>query len=155
VWGSPRCLVAQCMVVEYEIKSTYVEHKWGLTHWTKMSFINKKRRTRGRVKKRRRKRTWDVENSRVWRTTKLICGMKMEETSTIGVGVEEIMAGGPWSYFQIENGLVCLKEAPRQWHERLNNFLLSKGSIRGIVDKTLFIRKYETMWYLFKCMLMT
>ena len=36
-----------------------------------------------------------------------------------------------------------MKQAPRQWYERLSNFLLSKGYVRGVVDKTLFIRKHE------------
>jgi len=36
---------------------------------------------------------------------------------------------------------MCLKQAPRQWYERLSNFLTSQGYERGKVDKTLFIRK--------------
>ena len=36
-----------------------------------------------------------------------------------------------------------MKQAPRQWYERLSNFLLSKGYARGAVAKTLFIRKHD------------
>jgi len=34
-----------------------------------------------------------------------------------------------------------LKQTPRQWYERLSNFLLSQGYERGKTDKTLFIKK--------------
>jgi len=34
-----------------------------------------------------------------------------------------------------------LKQTPRQWSERLSNFLLSQGYERGKTDKTLFIKK--------------
>jgi len=34
-----------------------------------------------------------------------------------------------------------LKQALRQWYERLSNFLLSHDYERGQVDKTLFIKK--------------
>jgi len=34
-----------------------------------------------------------------------------------------------------------LKQAPRQWYERLSNFLLSNGYEKGMIDKTLFIKK--------------
>jgi len=37
-----------------------------------------------------------------------------------------------------------LKQAPRQWYERLSKFLLCKGYARGVVDKTLFIRKHAS-----------
>jgi len=36
-----------------------------------------------------------------------------------------------------------LKQVPRQFFEGLSNFILAKGYARGVVDKTLFIRKYE------------
>ena len=44
--------------------------------------------------------------------------------------------------FKLKNALYGLKQAPRQWYKRLRNFLLSKGYDRGVVDKTLFIRKH-------------
>ena len=34
-----------------------------------------------------------------------------------------------------------LKPAPRQWYERLSNFLLLHGYERGMIDKTLIIKK--------------
>jgi len=37
--------------------------------------------------------------------------------------------------------LYGLKQAPKQWYERLSNFLLSNGYERGMIDKTLFIKK--------------
>jgi len=43
----------------------------------------------------------------------------------------------------LKKALYGLKQAPRQWYERLSNFLLSKGFVRGAMDKTLFIRKHE------------
>ena len=41
--------------------------------------------------------------------------------------------------FKLKNALCGLKQAPRQWYERLSNFLLSQGYKRGKTDKTLFI----------------
>jgi len=43
--------------------------------------------------------------------------------------------------FKLKKALYGLKQAPRQWYERLNNFLLSHGYERGMIDKTLFIKK--------------
>ena len=34
-----------------------------------------------------------------------------------------------------------MKQAPRAWYERLNNFLLEKRFSKGKVDTTLFIKK--------------
>jgi len=50
----------------------------------------------------------------------------------------------PYHVFKLKKDLCGLKQAPRQWYERLNNFLLSKGYSRGVVDKTLFIRKHAS-----------
>jgi len=44
----------------------------------------------------------------------------------------------------LKKTLYGLKQAPRQWYERLSNFLLSKRYARGVVDKTLFIRKHAS-----------
>ena len=49
----------------------------------------------------------------------------------------------PNHVFKLKKDLYALKQAPRKWYERLRNFLLSKGYARGVVDKTLFIRKHE------------
>ena len=43
--------------------------------------------------------------------------------------------------FKLKKALYGLKQAPRQWYERLINFLLSHGYERGMIDKTLFIKK--------------
>jgi len=53
---------------------------------------------------------------------------------------------------QAEKGLVYgLKKAPRQWYERLSNFLLSHDYERGKVDKTLFIKKSNFFHYFSLC----
>jgi len=50
----------------------------------------------------------------------------------------------PNHVFKLNKSLYGLKQAPRQWYKRLSNFLLSKGYARGVVDKTLFIRKHAS-----------
>jgi len=47
----------------------------------------------------------------------------------------------PNHVFKLKKALYGLKQAPRKWYERLNNFLLSHGYERGMIDKTLFIKK--------------
>jgi len=47
----------------------------------------------------------------------------------------------PRHVYKLKKALYSLKQAPRQWYERLSNFLLSKSYERGQVDKTLFIKK--------------
>jgi len=47
----------------------------------------------------------------------------------------------PNHVFKFKKALYGLKQAPRKWYERLSNFLLSHGYERGMVDKTLFIKK--------------
>ncbi|CAM8914253.1 unnamed protein product [Rhodiola kirilowii] len=41
----------------------------------------------------------------------------------------------------LDKALYGLKQAPRAWYERLSQFLLSHGYVRGDVDKTLFLLK--------------
>jgi len=43
--------------------------------------------------------------------------------------------------FEFKKALYGLKQSPRQWYERLSNFLLCRGYERGKTDKTLFIKK--------------
>ena len=50
----------------------------------------------------------------------------------------------PNHVFKLKKALYGLKQAPRWWYERLSNFLLSKGYAKGVVDKTLFIRKHAS-----------
>jgi len=47
----------------------------------------------------------------------------------------------PNHVYKLKKALYGLKQAPRQWYERLNNFLLSNGYERGVIEKTLFIKK--------------
>jgi len=47
----------------------------------------------------------------------------------------------PNHVFKLKKTLYWLKQAPRQWYERLRNFLLSHGYERGMIDKNLFIKK--------------
>jgi len=50
----------------------------------------------------------------------------------------------PNHVFKLNKALYGLKQAPQQWYEKLSNFLLYKGYARGVVDKTLFIRKHAS-----------
>ena len=43
--------------------------------------------------------------------------------------------------YKLRNALYGLKQAPRAWHERLRDFLVSKGFKMGKVDTTLFTKK--------------
>ena len=47
----------------------------------------------------------------------------------------------PNHVFKLKKALYHLKQAPRQWYERLSSFLLSHSYERGKTDKTLFIKK--------------
>jgi len=47
----------------------------------------------------------------------------------------------PDHLYKLQKTLYGLKQTPRQWYERLSNFLTSQGYERRKVDKTLFIRK--------------
>jgi len=46
----------------------------------------------------------------------------------------------PEHVYKLKKALYGLEQAPRQWYERLSNFLLSKNYQRRQVDKTLFIK---------------
>jgi hypothetical protein len=43
--------------------------------------------------------------------------------------------------YKLKKALYGLKQAPRAWYDRLSTHLLSKGYTRGIVDKTLFVKR--------------
>jgi len=47
----------------------------------------------------------------------------------------------PDHVYKLKKALYGLKQTPRQWYERLSNFLLSQGYERGKTDKILFIKK--------------
>ena len=43
--------------------------------------------------------------------------------------------------FKLLKALYGMKQAPRAWYERSNNFLLEKGFFKGKFNTTLFIKK--------------
>nr|KYP57169.1 hypothetical protein KK1_003427 [Cajanus cajan] len=45
--------------------------------------------------------------------------------------------------FKLKKALYGLKQDPRAWYERLSNFLLNNGFMRGKVDTTLFRKGYD------------
>jgi len=47
----------------------------------------------------------------------------------------------PNHVYKLQKDDYGLKQVPRQWYERLSNFLLSHNYERGKIDKTLFIKK--------------
>nr|GEU48329.1 hypothetical protein [Tanacetum cinerariifolium] len=47
----------------------------------------------------------------------------------------------PNKVYKIEKALYGLHQAPRAWYETLSTYLLENGFRRGIIDKTLFIKK--------------
>ena len=48
----------------------------------------------------------------------------------------------PHRVYKLHRALYGLKQAPRAWYGRLRGFLLSKGFVKGTVDKTLFLLKH-------------
>ncbi|GJS54533.1 putative ribonuclease H-like domain-containing protein [Tanacetum coccineum] len=49
----------------------------------------------------------------------------------------------PDRVYKVEKALYGLHQAPRAWYEILSTYLLENGSQRGIIDKTLFIKKVK------------
>jgi len=47
----------------------------------------------------------------------------------------------PKHVYKLKKALYGLKQMPRQWYERLSNFMLSHNYERGKIEKTLFIKK--------------
>nr|GEU82945.1 hypothetical protein [Tanacetum cinerariifolium] len=47
----------------------------------------------------------------------------------------------PNKVYKVEKALYSLHQAPRAWYETLSTYLLENGFRRGIIDKTLFIKK--------------
>jgi hypothetical protein len=50
----------------------------------------------------------------------------------------------PNHVYKLEKALYGLKQAPRAWYERLTEFLLSLGFVRGGGDRTLFVLKKDS-----------
>ncbi|CAM8877484.1 unnamed protein product [Rhodiola kirilowii] len=46
----------------------------------------------------------------------------------------------PVYVYRLKKALYGLKQAPRAWYERLTEFLINHGYVRGGVDKTLFVK---------------
>ncbi|CAM8885020.1 unnamed protein product [Rhodiola kirilowii] len=46
----------------------------------------------------------------------------------------------PEHVYRLTKALYGLKQAPRAWYERLIEFLINHGYVRGGVDKTVFIK---------------
>ncbi|GJZ85802.1 retrovirus-related pol polyprotein from transposon TNT 1-94 [Tanacetum coccineum] len=44
--------------------------------------------------------------------------------------------------YRLKNALYGLKQAPRAWYDKLSSFLIQHGFTKGIVDPTLFTRRY-------------
>ncbi|GKC93275.1 putative ribonuclease H-like domain-containing protein, partial [Tanacetum coccineum] len=49
----------------------------------------------------------------------------------------------PNRVYKVEKALYGLHQAPRAWYETLSTYLLDNGFQRGIIDKTLFIKKVK------------
>nr|GFB77011.1 copia protein [Tanacetum cinerariifolium] len=49
----------------------------------------------------------------------------------------------PNRVYKVEKALYGLHQAPRAWYETLSTYLLDNGFRRGIIDKTLFIKKIK------------
>ncbi|GKF79907.1 retrovirus-related pol polyprotein from transposon TNT 1-94, partial [Tanacetum coccineum] len=49
----------------------------------------------------------------------------------------------PCKVYRLKKALYGLKQALRAWYDELSNFLVSKGFLKGFIDPTLFITKYE------------
>jgi len=47
----------------------------------------------------------------------------------------------PNHVYKLKKALYDLKQAPRSWYEKLNNFLTEQSFVRDQVDKTLFIKR--------------
>ena len=51
----------------------------------------------------------------------------------------------PNHVYKLKKALYGLNQAPRQWYKRLRNFLLSDNYERGKIDKSLFIKKSNSV----------
>ncbi|GKE30146.1 putative ribonuclease H-like domain-containing protein [Tanacetum coccineum] len=76
--------------------------------------------------------------------------MDVKSAFLYGTIKEEVYVCQPTSFedpqfhdkvYKVEKGLYGLHQAPRAWYETLSTYLLENGFRRGIIDKTLFIKK--------------
>ncbi|GJZ89639.1 retrovirus-related pol polyprotein from transposon TNT 1-94 [Tanacetum coccineum] len=49
----------------------------------------------------------------------------------------------PDQVYRLKKALYGLKQAPRAWYDKLSNFQVSKGFLKGSIDPTLFITKHR------------
>ncbi|KAI3725224.1 hypothetical protein L1987_65004 [Smallanthus sonchifolius] len=49
----------------------------------------------------------------------------------------------PFQVYNLDKALYGLHLAPRAWYETLSTHLTSNGFVRGTIDKTLFLKKYD------------
>ncbi|KAI3754739.1 hypothetical protein L1987_54529 [Smallanthus sonchifolius] len=49
----------------------------------------------------------------------------------------------PFQVYKLDKALYGLHQAPRAWYETLSTHLTSNGFVRGTIDKTLFLKKYD------------
>ncbi|GJU25583.1 retrovirus-related pol polyprotein from transposon TNT 1-94 [Tanacetum coccineum] len=49
----------------------------------------------------------------------------------------------PNHVYRLKKALYSLKQAPRAWYDKLSSFLIEHHFTKGIIDPTLFIRRYE------------
>ncbi|GJX33324.1 putative ribonuclease H-like domain-containing protein [Tanacetum coccineum] len=52
----------------------------------------------------------------------------------------------PDKVYKVEKALYGLHQARRAWYETLSTYLLENGFRRGLIDKTLFIKKSKGLW---------
>nr|GEU94600.1 putative ribonuclease H-like domain-containing protein [Tanacetum cinerariifolium] len=78
--------------------------------------------------------------------------MDVKSTFLYGTIEEEVYVSQPPGFvdpkfldrvYKVEKALYGLHQAPRAWYETLSTYLLDNGFIRGIIDKTLFIKKIK------------
>ncbi|KAI3754817.1 hypothetical protein L1987_54608 [Smallanthus sonchifolius] len=49
----------------------------------------------------------------------------------------------PFQVYKLDKALYGLHQVPRAWYETLSTHLTSNGFVRGTIDKTLFLKKYD------------
>ncbi|GJS31768.1 retrovirus-related pol polyprotein from transposon TNT 1-94 [Tanacetum coccineum] len=77
--------------------------------------------------------------------------MDVKTTFLYGPLKEEVYVNQPYGFvdpyrpdqvYHLKKALYGLKQAPRAWYDKLSNFLVSKGFLKGSIDQTLFITKH-------------
>nr|GEW21771.1 putative ribonuclease H-like domain-containing protein [Tanacetum cinerariifolium] len=80
----------------------------------------------------------------------IVYQMVVKSTFLYGIIEEEVYVCQPPGFedphfpnkvYKVEKALYGLHQAPKAWYEKLSTYLLENGFRRGIIDKTLFIKK--------------